>query len=336
MKKSKTKKIIAATIGLGFGMTHVECLKKNKFVNLKFICDKKQNMSRLSSLQNLNFLSNPSEIWKNTKIDLVTVASYDNFHYQQILNSIKNHKHVFSEKPFCQTKNEFIKIKNSLRKYKVKFSSNFVLRHHPKFKKVKDLVEKKIIGKIYNIEGEYNYGRIEKLSKGWRGKIPFYSIVQGGGIHIIDLMIWMLKSYPLEVISTGNKLMTQRSIFKFNDNNIALINFKNGAIGKVSSNFGCVAPHQQTLKIYGSKGTIEVDREKIKIYKSRNEKQKPKEIYFRKINKNYKKQILNSFIKSIKMNKSVQNPNKDEILKSMATCISIEKSAKTKKWEKIN
>ena len=130
--------------------------------------------------------------------------------------------------------------------------------------------------------------------------------------------------------------MTQRSIFKFNDNNIALINFKNGAIGKVSSNFGCVAPHQQTLKIYGSKGTIEVDGEKIKIYKSRNEKQKPKEIYFRKINKNYKKQILNSFIKSIKMNKSVQNPNKDEILKSMATCISIEKSAKTKKWEKIS
>ena len=28
MKKNKTKKIIAATIGLGFGMTHVECLKK--------------------------------------------------------------------------------------------------------------------------------------------------------------------------------------------------------------------------------------------------------------------------------------------------------------------
>ena len=32
---------------------------------------------------------------------------------------------------------------------------------------------KKKLGDIYHIEGDYNYGRLKKLTKGWRGKIPY-------------------------------------------------------------------------------------------------------------------------------------------------------------------
>ena len=149
------------------------------------------------------------------------------------------------------------------------------MRYHPKFKKVKELINKKTIGKIYSIEGEYNYGRIEKLIKGWRGKIPFYSVVQGGGIHLIDLMIWITNSTPKEAISVGNKIITSKSSFKFNDNNIAILKFKNDIIGKVTSNFSCVMPHHHTLKVFGSKGTIEVNKNEILLYKSRDENLKP-------------------------------------------------------------
>ena len=44
-------------------------------------------------------------------------------------------------------------------------------------------------GKIYLIEANYNYGRLEKIVKGWRGKIYNYSVTHGGGIHLIDLII---------------------------------------------------------------------------------------------------------------------------------------------------
>ena len=45
-----------------------------------------------------------------------------------------------------------------------------VLRNHPKFKS-KKLVSSGKIGKIYHIEGEYNYGRFHKLTNGWRGDL---------------------------------------------------------------------------------------------------------------------------------------------------------------------
>ena len=35
-------------------------------------------------------------------------------------------------------------------------------------------------GKIFYIEGDYNYGRVKKITK--RGKIPFYSVTYGGGL----------------------------------------------------------------------------------------------------------------------------------------------------------
>ena len=52
----------------------------------------------------------------------------------------------------------------------IKISTNMVLRNHPKFLKIKELISSGQIGKIYHIEGEYNYGRFHKLINGWRGK----------------------------------------------------------------------------------------------------------------------------------------------------------------------
>ena len=67
-----------------------------------------------------------------------------------------------------------------------------MLRAHPIFSKIFKMIKKNLIGKIYHIEGEYNYGRLYKITHGWRGRLPFYSVTQGGGIHIIDLVHWYL------------------------------------------------------------------------------------------------------------------------------------------------
>ena len=266
------KKINAACIGLGFGMTHAKVFKKNKHVNLINVSDIDLKKKNYSKILNTKFIENENEVFKNKKINLVSIATYDNFHYTQIIKGIKSKKNLFIEKPLCQSMTQFKNIKKCLRKNNIKLSSNFVLRHHPKFKRVKEIIEKKIIGKIYSIEGEYNYGRLEKLNSGWRGKIPFYSIVQGGGIHIIDLMNWFTNSFPIKAISAANKIITKNSKFRFNDNNIAILKFYNGAIGKVSSNFSCVMPHHHFFKIFGSKGSITIGKDYIHLYRNTKKK----------------------------------------------------------------
>ena len=120
MKKKSTNKINAAVIGLGIGHMHAETYNKNKNCNLVYLCDlnnkqKKQYKKKF----NCNFSLNAESIISNKNIDMVSIASYDNFHSSQVLSALRNKKHVFVEKPLCQTYQELEKIKKELKKKQV-------------------------------------------------------------------------------------------------------------------------------------------------------------------------------------------------------------------------
>lgn len=328
------KRINAATVGLGFGYLHAKVLKANKKVNLTTICDRKKKLKKYAQELKCDFTDKFENIAKDESIDLVTIASYDSFHYDQIISCLKQKKNVFVEKPFCQTEKQYYEIKKFIKLNKVYFSTNFVLRSHPKFLKIKEIIKKKKIGKVYHIEGDYNYGRFEKLTKGWRGKIPFYSVTQGGGIHMIDIMIWLLKSSPKEVFAIGNNLSSSNTNFKFNDNVVSLINFNNGTTAKVSSNFGSVMPHDHQMRVFGTKGTLLLSNNKLEFFSSRNPSVKNVKITFPKT-KNYKKNILDDFINIVYNKKNSKILSNKEIFLSMKTCFAIDKSLKKKKRIKV-
>ena len=81
------------------------------------------------------FVNNADTIFKDKTINLVSIASYDNYHFDHLLKAIKNNKNIFIEKPLCQNIAQLKKIKKLLKSTKIQLSSNFVLRYHPKFKK---------------------------------------------------------------------------------------------------------------------------------------------------------------------------------------------------------
>ena len=53
------------------------------------------------------------------EIDIISIASYDDCHFKQVVMSLENNKHVFCEKPICQNFNELKKISNLLKKKKI-------------------------------------------------------------------------------------------------------------------------------------------------------------------------------------------------------------------------
>ena len=46
---------------------------------------------------------------------------------------------------------------------------------------------------------------------GWRGKDKSYSVMLGGGIHMIDMMIRFLNDLPISVKSDSNKIVTKKN-----------------------------------------------------------------------------------------------------------------------------
>ena len=104
-------------------------------------------------------------------------------------------------------------------------------------------------------------------------------------------------------------------------------------IAKVTSNFGSVTPHHHVLSIYGTKSTFFYNNKEVKYYKSR-ENLNPVKIHS-KFNSRQKSQVLRSFIDSIYYKKDLKVVHEKEIINLMSVCFAIEKSLKTKKWEKV-
>jgi predicted dehydrogenase len=135
------------------------------------------------------------------------------------------------------------------------------------------------------------------------------------------------------VIAEGNKISTRNTKFKNYDLVSALLKFDDGMVAKVTSNFSSVTPHHHILSVYGTRSTFFYNNKEIKFYKSRDN------LNLNKVNSNFsnnqKSKILNSFIDSVYYHKDLKIVHENEIINLMSVCFAIEKSLKTKKWEKV-
>jgi predicted dehydrogenase len=273
------------------------------------------------------------QVLSDPLIELVSIASFDNYHYEHILKAIANRKHIFVEKPLCLYDFEFRNIITALSlNPEVKLSSNLVLRCAPHFLKLKERLEKGFLGKPYYIELAYNYGRIHKILNGWRGSMPYYSVMHGGGIHMIDLLLWLVGSEIKDVIATGNKIVTEFSDFKYPDMVTSLIRFHNGIIAKLTSNFGCVIPHHHGLTVYGTEATYIKIYKKETYYYSRNDDDRIEENDY--IEEYPRYSILNSFISSL-IDNTTAIVTKQDVISSMAVSLALEKSLMSSSWEEV-
>ena len=133
-----TKKIDVAVIGLGVGRWHLQTYINSKFINKIYICDfNKYLEKKMVKLSKKVSILTFDEILKNKSIKIVSIASYDNYHFSQIIKCLNNKKHVYVEKPLCMTNNELKKIIIKQKKTGMYLSSNLVLRSNPLFKDIK-------------------------------------------------------------------------------------------------------------------------------------------------------------------------------------------------------
>lgn len=325
-------KIISAIIGTGVGTKHLQAIENYKGSKVKIICEKdKKKMLLLRKKYPHKIISqNENIIFNDKEINLVSIASYDNFHFSQIKKSIENNKNIIVEKPMCLTSKELKKIKVLIKnsKNKVNITSNLVLRVNSLFKKIKSKID---INKVYYIEGDYIWGRKKKLF-GWRSKIKDYTVTLGAGIHIIDLIMWLTGKRPISVYAVGNKISTNGTKFKRESLIVMIFKFPGDLIAKITANAGAVYDHFHELKVFSLDKTLVNSRLGSFGYE-KNKFVKIKGLYPDKLNR---KKLIRDFIDSLKEKKKKHMISFREQLDLMSVCFAVEKALKKKKQVKIN
>ncbi len=252
-------KIKGAVIGLGVGEYHARTLNSCHNSELIWICD--LNKDRLQNLgsefHQTKQTQDEMKIFDDPEIDLVCIASYDEDHYDQIIRALNHDKNVYVEKPMCLTEIQAKNIRKILEtKSHLHLSSNMVLRTCPLFQKIKKAINSNKIGKIYNIEADYYWGRKEKLLSGWRANSNFYSIIHGAGVHMIDLIMWITEKKPIKVTSLSSNIIVSGTKQRHDDFAAMLLEFDDQMIVKVTTHGGCVHPHFHGLKVFGENSTF--------------------------------------------------------------------------------
>lgn len=318
----------AGIIGLGVGEAHIAGYESHPQCSVVALCDfadDKLEMAR-SKYPAMRVTAEANDILDDPNIDLVSIASFDNYHHEQIIRALEHNKHVFVEKPLCIYEEEARHIRDALRdRPHLQMSSNLILRKSPRFVELRDMLRNGELGQLYNFEGDYNYGRLHKITEGWRGKLDFYSVMYGGGVHVIDLMQWLTRDRVVEVAAYGNRICSAGTDFRFNDMMMSILRCESGMTAKISANFGCVFPHFHRLALYGTQATYINDLPNAKLYTSRDPAAVPRDITTAYPG-THKGDLLYAFVDAIVHN-SVPEVSADDIFECMSVCFAIEKAS---------
>jgi len=320
----------AGIIGLGVGEQHISGYGVDPRCEVVALCDSdKTKLKEVGSkYQQCRLTTNPDDILFDPSIGVVSIATYDNAHWDQIIKALENGKHVFAEKPLCLFLDEAVQIAAALRKHPgLKLSSNLILRCSPRFKELKARISDGELGDVYAIEADYNYGRIEKLTDGWRGKLDFYSVFLGGGVHMVDLIRWLTGAQVEGVYATGSRVATAGSRFRHPDYVCALLGLDNGIRAKVSANFGCVHPHFHGLTVYGTRATFINGLPDAKLITSR-DPERSTEVITTSYPGCAKGDLIGNFLDEITGEGSME-VTAEEVFRTMAVCFAAEESLST-------
>tara|TARA_B100000989_G_scaffold295288_1_gene276046 strand:- start:596 stop:1588 length:993 start_codon:yes stop_codon:yes gene_type:complete len=322
-------------IGMGIGQKHLEAIDGYRKCKVTSILEK--NKIKTSNLKkkykDINFFTNEKDFFSQKNLDLISIASYDEFHYRQVMMSIKNKCHIIVEKPVCLNKNQLKKIYNELKiNPGIRFTSNLVLRKNSMFNEMKKKIK---VRDVYHIDASYLWGRKKKLFQ-WRSKTKDYSLTLGATIHILDLVCWLLNSKPISVITKTNNKVTNNTKFKKFSLASYIFTFPNDIMVNLKSDGVCVHPHYHTIKIFEKNkttisdlsGQLEIkkggDANKFRIIKT-------KYAYPDKQNRG---KFIREFLDSI-IDNGTSYPSKKDIFELMTACFYADLSARYGKEIKI-
>jgi len=319
-------------IGLGVGEQHARAFAAHPDCRVVALAD--HDGAKLAQVA-LGFpdakcYSTAEALLDDPAVTVVSVASNDNDHHPQIISALKAGKHVFSEKPLCLHEQELAEIHRAWAVAgQVRLSTNTVLRRSPRFQFIKQAIEAGVMGRLYAVEADYVYGRLHKLTQGWRGRIPGYSVTLGGGVHMVDLVLWVSGERPVEVVAYGSNLASRDTAYRGNDHVVALLRFASGLIAKVASNFASVHPHYHRVVVYGTDATFENDLGAARLWRSRTPGVDPE-----RVDAPYpgvaKGALIPAFVDAVLERGEPDVPEAD-VFATMAVCLAIDAAARERR-----
>lgn len=196
------------------------------------------------------FYGSYGELLQDAEIEVIYNPLPNNLHLEWTLKSAEAGKHVLCEKPLGMNAAEVKKMIEVRDRTKVKIQEAFMVRTHPKWLRVRELIRQKRIGDLQAVTGFFSYFNDDKSNirnKRETGGGALMDI----GCYCINVSRFVFEDEPQRVSSLIER-DAETGIDKLTS---AMLDFPNGRAAFTCSTQ--LAPSQK-MQFFGTKGRIEV------------------------------------------------------------------------------
>ncbi|WP_221387974.1 Gfo/Idh/MocA family protein [Clostridium perfringens] len=148
------------------------------------------------------------EIIKDKDIDVVYIATPHSNHYEYIIKSLNNNKHVLCEKAITVNERELEEVLKIAREKNLVLEEAMTLFHMPLYEKVIKKINKEDLGKVNMVQ--VSFGSFKEYDENNR----FFNLDLAGGAlldigtYALSFARYFLSSMPEEILSTVKKAKT--------------------------------------------------------------------------------------------------------------------------------
>jgi predicted dehydrogenase len=192
-------------------------------------------------------------------LDMVTIATPSGAHLEPVEKAAKAGKHILCEKPLEVTLERVDKMIRVCEENKVMLAGIFQRRFFEATQEFRKALEAGRLGKITLADAYIKWYRTQEYYDGgeWRGtwKLDGGGALMNQSIHTIDLLYYLAGDVDW-VCAFADRSIHER--IETEDNGVAILKFKNGALGVVEGSTACYSPtgHPAEVHICGSNGSV--------------------------------------------------------------------------------
>jgi predicted dehydrogenase len=201
------------------------------------------------------------ELLRRNDIDAVVIASPNAAHGGQAVAAAQAGKHIYLEKPMAITLEDCRKIVDAVRKAGVICDMGYHRRLNPLVQHARSLIAAGSLGELVLAESDYFHHIPGDLPIwAWAGKKDIAGTpIHGGTGHNIDLLRYFCGE--VAEVSCFRDIRMPRKI-QVETEDIAIINlrFENGTLGRVGLFLGPILPFTFTLRLFGTRGSLDNNR----------------------------------------------------------------------------
>lgn len=261
-----------AIIGCGvIGNIHAECISDLEDAELVAVCDVIEDRSKkLGEKYNCSFYTDINLMLQKENIDIVNICTPSGLHAKCGVICAKAKKHIICEKPIDVNEENAMMLINACEEAGVKLSVISQHRFDSGIVELKKAVENGELGKLYFGGSHTKWYRSQEYydSGDWRGTWE----LDGGGalmnqsIHYVDMLQYIMGSID-NLYANCATLGHER--IEVEDEAVATVRFKNGAIGIIEGNTNAYPGLSTRLDIYAEKATVIIENDKVVLWKNK-------------------------------------------------------------------